>query len=146
MLTCKICQSFKIENKDLALCATHNREHRKPIPEKSKIKPIVKLSTKMRIRLRKKAEAAAKAAKQRQNNGLCETCQASRLFVAPSHTLSTKQFQHLEAEPDNIIFECYECHNMYEHNKPLFAVTYPEAWKKKLQYIKSVHPEYLALL
>lgn len=146
MLTCKICQSFKIENKELSLCATHNRERRKPEPVKDKIKPIVKLSHEMRIRLRKKAEAAARAAKERENYGICETCKVSRMFVAPSHTLSTKQFQHLEAEPDNIVFECFTCHDMYEHNKPLFAVTYPEAWKKKLKYIKSVHPEYLALL
>jgi hypothetical protein len=146
MLTCKICGSFKIENKELALCASHNRERRKPEPVKAKIKPIVKLSPKMRIRLRKKAEAATQAAKQRENNGYCETCGISRFYVAPSHTLSVKQFEHLEADQNNIVFECQECHHMYEHNKPLFSVTYPEAWKKKLAYIKTVHPEYLALL
>jgi hypothetical protein len=146
MLTCKICGSFKIENKELALCATHNRERRKPEPEKANIKPIVKLSPKMRIRLRKKAEMQAQALKDRKNTGYCETCQQRKEWLTWSHTLSVKQFPHLEADPENNIIECISCHTMYEHNKPLFSVTYPEAWKKKLAYIKSVHPEYLALL
>jgi hypothetical protein len=145
MLTCKICGSFKIENKELALCATHNRERRKPEPEKAKIKPIVKLSPKMRIRLRKKAEMQAEAAKTR-NTAYCSTCKQRKQWLTWSHTLSVKQFPHLEADPENNEIECIQCHEMYEHNKPLFAVTYPEAWKKKLIYIKSVHPEYLALL
>lgn len=146
MLTCKICQSFKIENKELSLCATHNREQRKARPEKAKIKPIAPISDKMKERIKRKKEAAAEAAKQRNLTGVCETCMVSRFFVCPSHTLSTKQFRHLEDDPNNIIFECYTCHNMYEHNKPLFAVTYPEAWKAKIKYIKSVHPEYLHLM
>ena len=69
MITCKICGSFKVENKELKLCASHNREQRKPRPEKAKIKPLAPLSEKMQARLSKRKKAITEAAKQRRNNG-----------------------------------------------------------------------------
>ncbi len=48
---CKHCGCLKLENKDLGICATCNKELRKPVKEKKKPVPIKKVSKPMKINL-----------------------------------------------------------------------------------------------
>jgi hypothetical protein len=42
----------------------------------------------------------------------------------------------------NLVLECFHVHEIYEHNKPLFAELYPAAWQEKLRRVKQMSTEH----
>jgi hypothetical protein len=43
---------------------------------------------------------------------------------------------------ENLVLECFHVHEIWEHNKPLFAEMYPVAWKEKLRRVKAMSREH----
>lgn len=149
MITCKVCGSLKVENKEKALCATHNREARKA-PAKIKPKtPLKKVSTKKAAALVKLAKTKVK--KREEAVRWCEGCGRSDLPLSHSHILSVANYPHLEADPENLVYECYSergdereysCHTITEVGTLEMQESLSN-WPKKLRYILKHAPEHL---
>jgi 5-methylcytosine-specific restriction endonuclease McrA len=42
----------------------------------------------------------------------------------------------------NLVLECFHVHEIYEHNKALYAELYPAAWQEKLRRVKQMSTEH----
>jgi hypothetical protein len=40
------------------------------------------------------------------------------------------------------VLECFHVHEIYEHNKALYAELYPAAWAEKLRRVKQMSTEH----
>lgn len=144
MLGCVSCGNLAIEQRDLKLCASCNRERRKP-PVKLKPKQAIKpVST-------KKAQALAKLAKTKvlkreEGTRHCEGCGCTDKPLSHSHILSVGQFPQYESDPANITYECYgysgSCHEITETGTIEIQEKLAN-WPKKLRYILKHAPEQL---
>jgi hypothetical protein len=43
---------------------------------------------------------------------------------------------------ENLVLECFHVHEIWEHNKPLFAHLYPLAWQEKLRRVRTMSREH----
>jgi hypothetical protein len=43
---------------------------------------------------------------------------------------------------ENLVLECFHVHEIWEHNKPLFAHLYPVAWQEKLRRVRTMSREH----
>lgn len=148
MEVCK-CGSTKIENRDWQLCATCNKARIKgeaPAKESKvysmKRTPINQVSTKKHAALKEKDATFKELAKREIK--WCETCGSTNLPLSHSHTLSVGQFAQYEADPFNIVMECFGgtfcCHDLWEHNKAAYQKLYPKQFAQRIAYIRSVEP------
>lgn len=141
----------KTENRDLGLCATHNKarlraERPAPVPKERKSlttrQPLNKravlapISAKMKTALadKKKAYAVVDAGPQ-----ICCSCGDTN-GLTHSHVLTVGQFPEHRANPANILLECQECHMIWEHNKPLAKAT-QASWGQKMRIWAALEPQ-----
>jgi nitrate/TMAO reductase-like tetraheme cytochrome c subunit len=142
----------KVENRDLGLCATHNKARRqdeRPAPEPKQRKPLQArqglqsrstlrpVSDKQKIALAAKKEAYKEVDKGAQ---VCCSCGATSQLTH-SHVLTVKQFPQHAANPSNILLECQDCHTVWEHNKPL-AKQLHASWRLKMNIMFWLEPQY----
>lgn len=140
----------KSENKDLGLCATHNKARRKaeqPAPERKvcamprATAPMRPVSAKKAVALRAKAvaykEVDATAAH------VCVSCGSCQMLTH-SHVLPVGNFPEFEATPANILLECQECHMVWEHDKHRAALLHA-SWSQKMRIIWTLAPWHYSL-
>jgi hypothetical protein len=142
----------KVENRDLGLCATHNKARRvgeRPAPEPKQRKPLqARQGLQSRSTLRpvsdkqKTVLAAKKEAYKEVDKGprICVSCNCTEMLTH-SHVLTVKQFPKHAANPANILLECQDCHYIWEHDKPLAKQTQP-SWAAKMLIMKTLEPQY----
>lgn len=143
----------KSENRDLGLCATHNKARRvadRPAPpakERKPLKPGKALSSGSTLRPvsdKQKVKNAAKDAAFKIVDATqphhCVSCGESGCALTHSHVLTDKQFEKHEANPRNILLECPECHNTWEHNKRLARATHA-SWQLKMEIWEELEPQ-----
>lgn len=137
----------KVENRELGLCATHNKARRvaeRPVapPKVYNWKPraaIPAVSKGMAATLReqKKTYAAVDAAEPEQ----CVSCGHGGKGLQHSHVLPKGTFQKHRNNPFNILLECPECHHTWEHHKH-DARRLHASWNRKLEIIQALEPKY----
>lgn len=144
MLGCKSCGNKTVENYELKLCASCNKERRKPPVKPKPRTPIKPISTKKATALAKLNKTKVK--KREEGIFYCEGCGSSSLPLSHSHILSVGMFPELEADPNNIVYECYgykgSCHEITETGSLELQETLSN-WPKKLKYILKHAPEQL---
>lgn len=145
------------ENKDLGLCATHNRLRRKEEkpPKEKKVytlkrntAPIRPVSDKKAIALREKAKAYKVVDKR---GAFCETCGKPSTVVALSHShiLPVGQFPQFEALPENILLQCYgssdSCHDVFENDKYTASKT-QRTWPYCVSIMRKLAPQHCEMV
>jgi len=133
------CDSNKIENRDLGLCASHNLQRRKaerPAVVKV-VKPIVKVSA-AQAQKHSQQQKAYRVAELEEH--CCVSCGATERLTH-SHILTQKQFPQHANNPANLVLECQECHSEWENNKPLAAAKHA-SWQRKMNLMRVLEPEY----
>jgi hypothetical protein len=143
----------KAENRDLGLCATHNRQRIKserPAPEqkpRAGLKPgkgfstgstLRPISDKQRVREKEKAAAYAIVDADEESR-FCVSCGETGGILTHSHVLTDKQWPQHRANPRNILLECQECHTEWEHNKSL-AKQKHASWAVKMEIWEELEP------
>ena len=149
----------KSENRDLGLCATHNKARikaekppavppqRKPLQRVAIIghvgstganlarAVIRQVSDKKRVALvaKKQAYAVVDAGPR-----VCVSCGTTERLTH-SHVLTVGQFPQHEANPVNILLECAECHTIWEHNKAQ-AKRIQASWGRKMAIMQQLEP------
>jgi len=140
MNACHVCGSNKVENRDLQLCATHNRERIKaerPVVVKER-KPIAQISAKRADLLKDRAKAYAVVKKEQPRCACCGTTYR----LTPSHVLSQAHFKEHIANARNIVTLCQTDHILWEHHKAQFALMFPDVWALKMGIMEELAPEY----
>jgi hypothetical protein len=138
----------KSENRELGLCATHNRarlKSEKPVAPKKVYQmprataPINPISSKKAVALRAKAKAYAVV-----DTGprVCVSCGCTEQLTH-SHVLTVGQFPEYEATPENILLECQPCHMVWEHDKHRAAREHA-SWGRKMAIMEALAPRYFA--
>jgi hypothetical protein len=139
MITCKVCGSNKVENRDQGLCATHNKERlrgERPIVEKER-KGLRPVSVKQAEQLKERAKGYKEVLKRPQH---CACCGDTR-FLTPSHILSQGQFPQHRANPRNVVILCQIDHHTFEHYKDKFKLMFPAVWEEKMQIMQELEPQ-----
>jgi len=143
----------KAENRDLSLCATHNKQRikdeRPPPPPKvyKGLQSKAVLSSRSTLRLvsdRQKGQNAAIARAYKvvdARPAICVSCGATS-GLTHSHVLTRGKWEAHEDNPENILRECQECHTIWEHNKPQAKLLHA-SWNQKIDIIKMLEPGYL---
>lgn len=140
MQCCIQCGSNKVENRDLSLCSTHNRERIKaerPVQVKER-KPIAPISAKRAELLKDRRKAYAEVKKTQNKCACCGTT----YDLTPSHVLTQKMFPLLSCLPRNVVVLCIEHHSTWEHDKASFCLHFPEVWNLKMEIMEELAPEY----
>lgn len=139
MTTCTVCGSNKVENRDLGLCASHNKarlQAEKPVVAKER-KPLNPISAKRADRLRDRAKGYKEVKKRPQR---CACC-GSPYFLTPSHVLSQRHFPEFAANPRNVVILCTVDHNTFEHAKEQFKLMFPDVWEEKMKIMQELAPQ-----
>lgn len=61
--------------------------------------------------------------------------------LTPSHILTQGQHKKFRLHPDNLVWECWATHQLWENNKPAYARAYPEAFALKMERMHELHPQ-----
>ena len=123
-------------------CGTHNKETRKRAKAKdAPKKPAYKIPTHSKTGARKEAEKqkAYVIVKATQPH-CCSNCGTTH-DLTPSHVLPQGQWGTFAADPRNIILDCVECHNWWEHGT-LEDCEQLSNWKQRLDIIELLAPIY----
>lgn len=141
---CKSCGNKAVENRDLMLCSSCNRQRRKPPVKPKKRTPIRAVSAKKASALTKLAKTKVKM--RESEIRYCTGCGCSDKPLSHSHTLPVGQYPDLESDLENLNYECYgyngSCHEITETGDLEMQESLSN-WPKKLAYILRVKPEYL---
>jgi hypothetical protein len=142
----------KAENRELGLCATHNKARRvseRPPPPPKQYKglkpgkPLSNGSTLRPVSDKQKVKNAAKAAAFKVVDATqphhCVSCGCTEMLTH-SHVLTDKQFEKHEANPRNILLECQDCHNTWEHNKREAKAKHA-SWALKMEIWEELEPQ-----
>lgn len=123
-------------------CATHNHALRKQAKADSKPKKEpYKIPTHSKTGARKEAakQKAYDIVKATQPHS-CSNCGTIH-DLTPSHVLPQSQWGTFAADPRNIILDCVECHNWWEHGT-LEDCEQLTNWKQRLDIIQELAPIY----
>lgn len=154
MHQCTVCGSLKVENKDLQLCATHNKERLKAAREQDNPKPVKIYTLKqtpikqLSSKTSKRKAAMVATQKKMREKGIrwCETCGCTDSPLSHSHTLPEGEFPELASEQDNMVYECYghsaSCHYIWE-NGSIEQKLELRTFKARIMYILNTRPGYL---
>lgn len=131
--------SRPVENKDTGLCATHSAALRKAARTKEK-----KVYTIPRVSKKGQQREAALAATTKKMDAtmhhVCSSCGTTH-SLTHSHILPKSQYPKYAATPMNIVYDCINCHERYEHGT-LEQCSSLGNWRHRLNVIQSLAPEY----
>ncbi len=130
-----------VENKDTGLCATHSKAMRKAAQVASK--PVKKY--KIAALSKKGAQRKASLNKtydlfDRIMPHFCSNC-GSPNELTHSHMLPQGQYKALSDNVYNILFDCYTCHDIYEHGD-LYDCEQLNNWPQRIAIIQKLAPVY----
>jgi hypothetical protein len=105
--------------------------------KKAKVKGIVKQSPKAK---KQESDLAKIKRELMQESPVCfSSGETSNLTLSHIIPKTVKPFAVYKG---NLVLECFHVHEIYEHNKPLFAELYPQAWAEKLRRVKIMSREH----
>jgi hypothetical protein len=79
-----------------------------------------------------------------QDAPFCIACKESDSLTL-SHCISRKH-QRYVTDIRNVVLLCMDCHQLFEHDKKVFAAYYPLAWDEKLERVKALSSEHFEKL
>lgn len=153
MQVCK-CGSFKIENKDLSLCASCNKARLKADKPAAPAKVYTLKRSKLKPQSAKGAAATAakiKTQKAMREQGVrwCETCGRTGIPLSHSHIIPVGQYKQFEDVAENQIYECFgspgTCHEIWEHGTMEQRMA-QATFDRKIKVIARLCPQYLEQL